>query len=354
MSRTLFLKAADAHAEWRAKNNLPSLFYPDLFAELRDIWIEEQRYAELIAFINQEWPSGNCDDFMSPLADKLFESKAYRLYKQLWNNTLRHQLAALWKALDLLKRFSPETTLEDIETVDLTNYNLKTAIPHLTRTAYVAYIRKYTLNSLQTFKSKLEELGEDKEVNRLEALINQVTWLSKPKLLASSDKRQIDEALFWQLIAEARQAAQHSHDFIDKITQTLSAFKPKELINFQRYLLSFHSQLYTWDIWALAYIVRKGCSDDSFIDFRTWVIAQGETVFNSIRHLEEAKLLALFNEDPQLEAFMYVADNIYETRTGDMMPELKIKSIPLQGTQWQAKNLKQTHPKLCALFNFKD
>ena len=36
-----------------------------------------------------------------------------------------------------------------------------------------------------------------------------------------------------------------------------------------------HAVLYRWDMWAAAYLIGGGCSDDGFIDFRAGLIAQG-------------------------------------------------------------------------------
>ena len=36
-----------------------------------------------------------------------------------------------------------------------------------------------------------------------------------------------------------------------------------------------HGALYRRDLWAAAYLIGGGCSDDSFIDFRAGLIAQG-------------------------------------------------------------------------------
>lgn len=36
-----------------------------------------------------------------------------------------------------------------------------------------------------------------------------------------------------------------------------------------------HAAVYRWDLWAAACLIGGGCSDDSFIDFRAGLIAQG-------------------------------------------------------------------------------
>ncbi|MGW1545252.1 DUF4240 domain-containing protein [Streptomyces sp. NPDC002309] len=36
-----------------------------------------------------------------------------------------------------------------------------------------------------------------------------------------------------------------------------------------------HEAVYRWDVWAAAYLIGGGCSDDSFMDFRAGLIALG-------------------------------------------------------------------------------
>jgi hypothetical protein len=38
---------------------------------------------------------------------------------------------------------------------------------------------------------------------------------------------------------------------------------------------------YRWDLWGAAYQINRGCSDDSFDYFRGWLMAQGQTVWES-------------------------------------------------------------------------
>ncbi|MEU1251459.1 DUF4240 domain-containing protein [Micromonospora arida] len=37
-----------------------------------------------------------------------------------------------------------------------------------------------------------------------------------------------------------------------------------------------------WDVWAAAYLIGGGCSDDSFIDFRAGVIALGREWYERV------------------------------------------------------------------------
>ena len=115
-----------------------------------------------------------------------------------------------------------------------------------------------------------------------------------------SDKRKINDELFWQLIDESRKKSLDKFQFVDNLIETLETFHPKELRNFDKILLTKVNELNSWEHWALAYIVRRGCGDDEFDYFKTWVISKGYQAFMSIKNLDESRLPSLFSEDPQL------------------------------------------------------
>ena len=82
---------------------------------------------------------------------------------------------------------------------------------------------------------------------------------------------------------------------------------------------------YKQDIWAAAYIVLGGCSDDSFEYFRYWLIAQGhEAVYNALENADS--LCDVFDglEDPEGEDYPeqedldYAVQNVIARRTGDI------------------------------------
>jgi hypothetical protein len=50
---------------------------------------------------------------------------------------------------------------------------------------------------------------------------------------------------------------------------------PASILEYQERFGQAHAALYRWDVWAAAYLIGGDCSDDSFIDFRAGIIAQG-------------------------------------------------------------------------------
>jgi len=350
MSRSTFLNAAEKHSDWRRKNNLPKIHYEKLFEEVRDKWIQEKRYKELIGFILEEWDSGNCDDFSKPLSKHLLDNKDLQLFKQLWKGIIRNRLEKLWRDVDSQRTSYPNITLNKIVNTNIKNYNQFSSSESLERT--LAWRRLYIMDGINEFIAGLKEFNDKEEIEKQTSLLSIVSNLDKPKPKPTTDKRKIDENLFWLLIDEARKTSTDQFNFLDNLKSTLERFNPKELRNFDKLLKTKANELNTWEHWALAYIVRRGCGDDAFDYFKVWVVSKGQKAFNSIKNIEENELASIFNEDPQLEEFCYLAEQVYEDKTSDLMQPVKVKSSKLTGTKWDEDKLPSIFPTLCKLFKY--
>ena len=84
MSYGKFLDESGDLNEWRRKNNLPDQHYEKTFADLRDIWIKDKRYSELIVFIHENYDSGQWDEFFEPLEKHLIENKLEKEFTKFW------------------------------------------------------------------------------------------------------------------------------------------------------------------------------------------------------------------------------------------------------------------------------
>lgn len=85
---------------------------------------------------------------------------------------------------------------------------------------------------------------------------------------------------FWNLIERARK---NSSGDIDEqasiITSMLAKRTVDDILEFGRIFESYHNKSYTSELWAAAYIIQGGCSDDGFDYFRGWLISRGKDVF---------------------------------------------------------------------------
>ncbi len=86
----------------------------------------------------------------------------------------------------------------------------------------------------------------------------------------------LTETTFWTLL-EGLPIGQESATLKFRLEQ----LTPNQIQAFYSYFVKHHNRAYRWDIWAAAYLVEGGCSDDSFSDFRNGLLARGKERFEA-------------------------------------------------------------------------
>src|SRR5260370_42645139 len=85
--------------------------------------------------------------------------------------------------------------------------------------------------------------------------------------------------MFWDTISQSRQRLSDPWKQHEQLEKMLIALPPKETVDFSIFFRGFHRNAYRWDLWAVAYIIGGGCSNDGFLDFRAWLVGQGEEFY---------------------------------------------------------------------------
>lgn len=286
-----------------------------------DQWIAEERFGELISYLHSNFDSGQGDEWLYPLSEALTEKHLVRELKRLWRGVIAMRSKRFWNALSAKKN--------------------------------VAERKAYTLDALRALESALKILGHETEALKILDEINLIESEKRSPKRKTMDKRRIDEDLFWELIGESRNESNSNPEFIECLKEKLVQFSSTQIRQFQKILLENLEQLKSWDLWGLAYIARRGCSDDAFDYFRAWTISQGKVAFE----LAKGDMLGFlqhisFEEDPQLESFLYLAEEAYEQRSDSPMKPITIKYLKLSGEQWQEADLCNRFPELCSRFGY--
>ncbi|TYR81399.1 DUF4240 domain-containing protein [Priestia megaterium] len=88
------------------------------------------------------------------------------------------------------------------------------------------------------------------------------------------------------------------------------------------------NKAFTSDVWGAAYLMMGGCSDDCFMDFRSWLIAQGEAVFSKVVKAPDYLADYISEENlgeegmPQLEEMTEIGFDVYAMKkTGEEDPD---------------------------------
>lgn len=90
---------------------------------------------------------------------------------------------------------------------------------------------------------------------------------------------------FWNILEPPKKPEPYCVDkHVQLIRTRLDGLSKVQYIEFVQLFREKLDELYTWDLWAVAYIVKDqtgfaGCGDSSFEDFRAAIICQGEDLF---------------------------------------------------------------------------
>jgi hypothetical protein len=156
---------------------------------------------------------------------------------------------------------------------------------------------------------------------------------------------------FWAIIDSAREQGVDPQTVAATVRSTLESLGAEEVLGFGDELRKRQAESYRWDLWAVAYIVNGGCSDDGFDYFRGWLIAKGRNYFETAladpaRAADDAEPGANDCED-----MLHVAASVYQSKTGSHPPKSDIQ-LPKEpaGKQWEEVDLQSLYPELCERF----
>ena len=88
------------------------------------------------------------------------------------------------------------------------------------------------------------------------------------------------EDRFWSIVdISAQQAGGDQRAQEEALKKELLTLSEEDLIGFDRTYRAMIDRAYHWDLWAAAYIINGGCSDDGFDYFRDWLISLGRSAY---------------------------------------------------------------------------
>ncbi len=168
----------------------------------------------------------------------------------------------------------------------------------------------------------------------------------------------MNETEFWGLIDRVIQASENNPDVkYTALKKELKALPPDALVEFAKHFDEKDIQAYRWDLWAAAYIIQGGCSDDAFSDFRACLICAGKETYE--KSLENPDYLASLDmDDPDgflfFEGYQYLPYEVYEEMTGTEMPDtgLDFPEDPV-GEEWDEDSetdLQRICPRLYEMY----
>lgn len=160
------------------------------------------------------------------------------------------------------------------------------------------------------------------------------------------------EKEFWRIIEDCRQdTGGDLEELVDVLTQRLASLPPTDIIAFDQQLYARLGHAYDWDLWGAAYVINGGCSDDGFLYFRGWLVAQGQAVYEAALADPET-LVDVAEPEAELEQFIHVAQDAYQEATGEELPmRANVEPSEPRGEPWEEDELEDLFPVLSERFN---
>jgi hypothetical protein len=128
----------------------------------------------------------------------------------------------------------------------------------------------------------------------------------------------MDQDGFWSLIDRTRYASSGDpYNQAELLVEELTELTDQEIIDYALIYREFEDHAYVADLWDAAAIIDSwGCSDDGFIDFRAWLIAQGKAVYYDVIANPESLIdIVSPGMETQIEELSYVAGVAYRKKT---------------------------------------
>jgi hypothetical protein len=173
-----------------------------------------------------------------------------------------------------------------------------------------------------------------------------------------------DRDWFWSQIAATVQeqdaATSDQERQLALFRSVLQRLSDQELVDFIHMFHAVKTRLYSWRLWAAAYVINGGCSDDGFIDFRYWLISCGRAVAEAaLADPGTLADLALSPDAASFELFGYEPIDEFMRRSGGVRPKPTYK-VPIDAPSdpdWRfdfddAGEMRRRLPKLMEQFGW--
>jgi hypothetical protein len=167
----------------------------------------------------------------------------------------------------------------------------------------------------------------------------------------------MDRAGFWKIIETSlKKSKGDADDQIDILHGELQGLSTKEIVSFADHFRDLWFAGYRWDLWGAAYLIGGGCSDDSFMDFRGWLIGRGQAAYEAaLKNPDSLAMVVSDDEDGKIEGYQYIAQQVWEDKTGkdglDFPGGEGVHPAEPVGTKWTDEDLPRLFPELWKRFS---
>jgi tRNA pseudouridine32 synthase/23S rRNA pseudouridine746 synthase len=208
-------------------------------------------------------------------------------------------------------------------------------------------------HALQAYDNAIQWLarvGATDASQRMQSERDALSEGRRPEPPPITEMRKMDDALFWEIIERSRAEAPELPEQLVMLDALLGGLKAADLKKFASIYARYMRQTYHWNAWALAYAARGGCSDDAFMEFRSWLILQGDPALLDLAVKDPAAAAERVARDPELPdgTLMAMIDDLHLARAGTTFEWPMLDLERPKGREWPEDELDARFPELVA------
>ncbi|BAL86385.1 hypothetical protein AMIS_11650 [Actinoplanes missouriensis 431] len=168
---------------------------------------------------------------------------------------------------------------------------------------------------------------------------------------------------FWAVIDRAtEQRPATPAEVAERAVADLATRDPEEIVAWGRHLDRVLAASGTEDLWAAAYLINGGCTEEGFDNFRGWLVAHGrKAVAASVKSpdvlagMPAVRAAAETGAVFEAEEVLTIAARAYEKATGEPLPDAgeRPRTRPEVADLWDFDNeeeMQRRLPRLSELF----
>jgi hypothetical protein len=162
----------------------------------------------------------------------------------------------------------------------------------------------------------------------------------------------MNESKFWEIIEQLNERPDSSMDEkSERITEVLSVLNKSDAEKFSHIFDEMINKSFIWSLWGAAYLINGGCSDDTFTDFQSSLIAKGKDIFELACKKPDSLALYEIDEDEWFfEGFQYAVCDGVEAAVGDEVERIIPFPEAPAGIEWDEDDLEKLFPDLAAKY----
>jgi len=170
------------------------------------------------------------------------------------------------------------------------------------------------------------------------------------KSLPPPVKDKVDEAAVWRILADANADAESAEEARAGLISRLESLSATGIRSFASHYAKTMKRLYHWNVWALAYAARGGCGDDSFRDFRGWMILRGDPALVDLAIASPERAARHVPRDPDIPegGLDSAIEAAYLARTGRLPKAIATDLAKPRGKAWEEDEIEEVYPELVA------